>query len=300
MGLTLEEAAAGIYRIACNNMAQGVREVTIKRGFDPREFAFIAAGGAGPMHSCLICTELEIPLQIVPASASVLCAYGMLLSQLAHDFVRTFVARLATLDWPRLKRVLEEMRGEGDQLLQQEHVAPELRQFRVRFDCRYAKQYHEVSFDIPEQWIADCDSEAIARAFHEAHNRSFGYSLEAEGTPIEIINVRLQALGATGRPDYPVDEESGEDATGALKQKRSAYIPETGSFESIDVYDGHRLRCSNRIAGPALIETVTTTVLISRSFDCIVDRYRSFVLYRKDRRDLVRSVRQPQGEEVPA
>ena len=300
MGLTLEEAAAGIYRIACNNMAQGVREVTVKRGFDPREFAFVAAGGAGPMHSCLICNELEIPLQIVPASASVLCAYGMLLSQLAHDFVRTFVARLATLDWPRLKRVLEEMRGEGDRLLQQEHVAPELRQFRVRFDCRYAKQYHEVSFDIPEQWIADCDSEAIARAFHEAHNRSFGYSLEAEGTPIEIINVRLQALGATERPDYPVEEESGEETTGALKQKRSAYIPETGSFESIDVYDGHRLRCGNRIAGPALIETVTTTVLISRGFDCMVDRFRSFVLYRKDRRDLVSSVCQAQAEEVAA
>src|SRR6516165_10120634 len=145
MGLTVEEAAAGIYRVACNNMAQGVREVTIKRGYDPREFAFIAAGGAGPMHSCLICTELEIPLQIVPASASVLCAYGMLLSPLAHDFVRTFVARLAALDWLRLKRVLEEMRREGDGLLEQEHVLPELRQFRVRFDCRYAKQYHEVS-----------------------------------------------------------------------------------------------------------------------------------------------------------
>ena len=288
MGLTLEEAAAGIYRIACNNMAQGVREVTIKRGFDPREFAFVAAGGAGPMHSCLICTELEIPVQIVPAAASVLCAYGMLLSPLAHDFVRTFVARLATLDWPRLKRVLEEMRREGDQLLAQEHVPPELRQFRVRFDCRYAKQYHEVSFDVAEGWIAQCDSERIAHAFHEAHNHSFGYSLEEEGTPIEIINVRLQAVGATERPDYPPEGDSGEDATGALKQKRSAYIPETGSFEPIPVYDGHRLRCGNRISGPALIETVTTTVLVSRSFDCMVDRYRSFVLYRKDRHDLLR------------
>src|SRR6516165_9678234 len=145
MRTSVEQAAAGIYRIACNNMAQGVREVTIKRGFDPREFALIAAGGAGPMHSCLICGELEIPLQIVPSCASVLCAYGMLLSSLQHDFVRTFVARLATLDWLRLKRVLEEMRREGDQLLAQEHVPPELRQFRVRFDCRYAKQYHEVS-----------------------------------------------------------------------------------------------------------------------------------------------------------
>src|SRR5262249_58055638 len=109
MRLSVEEAAAGMYRIACNNMAQGVREVTIKRGFDPREFAYVAAGGAGPIHSCLICNELEIPLQIVPPSSSVLCAFGMLLSELRHDFVRTFVARLEALDWARLGEVLEAM-----------------------------------------------------------------------------------------------------------------------------------------------------------------------------------------------
>ena len=95
-------------------------------------------------------------------------------------------------------------------------------------------------------------------------------------------------MGATERPDYPAEDDSGEDTTGAPKQKRSCYIPETGSFEPIPVYDGHRLRCGNRISGPALIETVTTTVLVSRSFDCMVDRYRSFVLYRKDRHDLLR------------
>ena len=98
MGLTVEEAAAGMYRIACNDMAHGVREVAIvERGLDPREFVLVAGGGAGPMHSCLICNELEIPLQIVPPSASVLCAFGMLLSALQHDFVRTFVARLDAL-----------------------------------------------------------------------------------------------------------------------------------------------------------------------------------------------------------
>ena len=104
MGLTVEEAAAGMYRVACNNMAQGVREVTIKRGFDPREFPLIPGGGAGPIHACLICSELEIPLQIVPREASVLCAFGMLMCELRHDFVRTFVARLEGLAWARACR----------------------------------------------------------------------------------------------------------------------------------------------------------------------------------------------------
>ena len=113
IGLSIEQAAAGMYRVACNNMAQGVREVTIKRGFDPREFPLIPGGGAGPIHSCLICSELQIPLQIVPREASVLCAFGMLMCELRHDYVRTFVARLESLDWPRLAVLVETMTADG-------------------------------------------------------------------------------------------------------------------------------------------------------------------------------------------
>ena len=298
MGLTVEAAAAGIYRVACNNMAQGVREVTIKRGYDPREFAFIAAGGAGPMHSCLICSELDIPVQIVPACASVMCAYGMLLSELQHDFVRTFIARLQSLDWKRLAGVLAEMRQEGDRLLDQEQVPKKRRRYRTRFDCRYTRQYHEVSFDVSEQAIGECDGETIARAFHAEHDRLYGHSLEAERIPIEIINVRLQAIGATEAAPYPVERYSGTDASGARKKARSAYVPEAALFETIDVYDGHRLRCGNMIEGPAIIETATTAVLVTGSFNCVVDRYRSFVLYHKGRRDLVRNCFEREAELV--
>ena len=165
MGLTVEAAAAGMYRVACNNMAQGVREVTIKRGYDPREFPLVAAGGAGPIHSCLICNELEIPLQIVPRSSSVLCAFGMLLSELKHDFLRTFFARLDKLDWRRLGAMLAEMKREGEQVLAEERIAPAQRRYGVQFDCRYLKQYHEVSFDVP---LA-----AIERARHGEHRPQF-------------------------------------------------------------------------------------------------------------------------------
>ncbi len=300
MGLTIEAAAAGMYRIACNNMAQGVREVTIKRGFDPREFAFVAAGGAGPMHSCMICNELEIPLQIVPPSASVLCAFGMLLSELQHDFVRTFVARLESLDWDRLDATLGDMRREGDRMLEEERVAPPQRRYRVRFDCRYLKQYHEVSFEVVGAAVERRDGAAIARAFHDEHNRLYGYTLEAEGTPIEIINVRMQALGATDRPDYPTERFAGQDARGALKGRRSVYVPESETYETVRIYDEHRLRCGNAIPGPAVIETVTTAIFVSGSFDCVVDRYRSFVLYRKGREDLARNAFERETEKVMA
>ena len=146
MKLTVEEAAAGMYRVACNNMAQGVREVTIKRGYDPREFPFIAAGGAGPIHSCLICTELEIPLQIVPRSSSVLCAFGMLAVRPQARFRphRRRTPRRARLG--ALAGVIGDMRAAGDADLDEEGIAAARRRHVVRFDCRYIKQYHEVSF----------------------------------------------------------------------------------------------------------------------------------------------------------
>ena len=288
MKLAVEDAAAGMYRVVCNNMAQGVREVTIKRGFDPREFPMIAAGGAGPIHSCLITNELEIPLQIVPRESSVLCAFGMLLSDLQHDFVRTFVARLESLDWARLEGVVDAMVAEGGRLLAEERISETRRRFELRLDCRYIKQYHEVSVPIARELVARRDAAAIARAFHAEHNRLYGYSLEAERTPVELINVRVQAIGAVEKPRYRKEDWAGEDASRALKGRRSVYIPEANAFRAVPVYDGHKLGFGNRIAGPAMIEEVTTAVFVSDSFNCAVDAYGSFAVYRKGREELVK------------
>ncbi|MFZ5511082.1 MAG: hydantoinase/oxoprolinase family protein, partial [Pseudomonadota bacterium] len=298
MGLSVEEAAAGMYRVACNNMAQGVREVTIKRGFDPREFPIIPAGGAGPIHACLICSELEIPLQIVPRESSVLCAFGMLMSELKHDFVRTFVARLEGVDWGRLTAVVDEMSREGARQLTEERIPPEHRRFEVKFDCRYIKQYHEVSFAVARELIEGRDTAAIARAFHAEHNRLYGYSLEQENTPVEIINVRVQAIGTTDKPAYRQEAWAGEDAGAALKGRRSVYIPENQAFKEVPVYDGHKMGFGNRVDGPAMIEQETTAIFVSASYDCVVDAYGSFALFAKGREDLVQSCMNK--EAVPA
>ncbi|TRZ56193.1 MAG: hydantoinase/oxoprolinase family protein [Rhodocyclaceae bacterium] len=299
MGLSIEEAAAGMYRVACNNMAQGVREVTIKRGFDPREFPFIPAGGAGPIHSCLICQELEIPFQIVPRESSVLCAFGMLMSELKHDFVRTFVARLEAVAWDKLLAVIDEMSRDGASQLAAERIPEVQRRYEVKLDCRYIKQYHEVSFAVRRELIASGDAAGIARAFHDEHNRLYGYSLEQEKSPVEIINVRVQAIGHTQRPAYREKPWLGADVSRAYKGRRSIYIPESKSFQEIPLYDGHRMGFGNRIAGPAMIEQETTAIFVSASYDCVVDAYGSFALYQKGREDLVKGCLK-QREEVPA
>ena len=289
MGLSVEEAAAGMYRVACNNMAQGVREVTIKRGFDPCEFPYIPAGGAGPIHSCLICNELEIPLQIVPRESSVLCAFGMLLSELKHDFVRTFVSRLEAIDWSRLQAMIDDMQADGARQLDSERIAASQRRHEVRFDCRYIKQYHEVSFTVPPALLAARDAGSIAQAFHTEHNRLYGYSLAQENTPIEIINVRVQAVGLTTKPTYREQAWAGEASAHAIKGERAVYIPETKAFASVPVFDGHRLAHGNRVPGPAMIEQETTAIFVSNSYDCVVDALGSFALYAKGREDLVAS-----------
>jgi N-methylhydantoinase A len=289
MGLSIERAAAGMYRVACNNMAQGVREVTIKRGFDPREFPLIPGGGAGPIHGCLICTELGIPLLIVPREASVLCAFGMLMGELKHDFVRTFVARLGQLDWDRLATLVAEMAQEGSALLDGERVARARQRTELRLDCRYLRQYHEVSVQVPLAAVEQRDEAAIARAYHDEHRRLFGYTLEAEGSPVEIINVRLQAIGQTIRPDITRQSPGPADASTAHKGRRSVYIPERDDFAEIDILDGHRMRAGHRVRGPALIEQQTTAIFISDGFDCVVDGLGSFVLYAKGREDLIAS-----------
>ena len=290
LGLSVIEAAAGMYRIICNNMAQGVREVTIKRGFDPREFPMVVAGGAGPIHSCLICDELEMPFQIVPRESSVLCAYGMLMGDIKHDFVRTFVARLDSVDWPRLKAVIAGMAQDGDRILDEEHIPANRRRIAVKLDCRYLKQYHEVSFEVPMAAIRAGDAATIGRMFHAEHNRLYGYSLAEQKVPAEIINVRLQAVGITDKPTGRSEPHAGPDGSAAIKGERGVYIPEDKAFRPVPIHDGHKLRHGNRIAGPAMIEEVTTAIFVSAAYDCVCDSTGSFAVYRKGREDLVASI----------
>jgi len=285
MGVSVQEAAAGMYQVINTNMAQGVREVSVKRGFDPREFPMVAAGGAGPLHACMICQELGIPLFIVPRESSIFCAAGMLMSDLQHDFVRSFVAPLRSLDWAELNGVIMTMMEEGTSVLTREDIPESRRKFSLNLDCRYERQYHEVSFPVPIQTVQSADLENIASAFHIEHRRMYGYSLEEHGTPIELINVRLRAIGRTEKPRHTEEPYAGRDASPALKGERPIHVPEERAVRSVPVYDGHATRHGNLIAGPAVIEQVNTTLLLTSTYDCVCDPYGSFVSFPKEARD---------------
>jgi N-methylhydantoinase A len=286
LGISEEVAAAGVYRVINNNMANGVREVTIKRGHDPRDFPVVVAGGAGPLHACMICRELEIPFFLVPRESSIFCAAGMLATDLRHDYVRSLISRWDRLDPDRLAALVNEMAAEGQLALEGEGIRADRIRLEPALDLRYLKQYHEVILPATLDQVTPAPRvKAIASRFHAEHDRLYGYSLEEEGTPLELINVRLSAIGITDKPKSLAGERAGADPSGSRKGTRRAYVPETGLFVELPVYDGHTLEPGNRISGPALVEQVNTTLFISGDFDAVVDLYGAFITYLRDRID---------------
>jgi len=288
LGLDVIEAAAGMYRVINVNMATGVREVSAKRGHDPREFPLVVAGGAGPVHACMIARELEIPVMVIPKESSIFCAAGMLMSDLKHNFVKTYTTLLPKIDKKKFRSLFREMEEAASRLLKSELIPEDSIDHVFSLDMRYVKQYHEVNVKITREEIEDENIELMAKKFHPEHNRLYGYSLEEEGTPVELINLRLLSVGKTVKPRFKQEEYDGEDPAKAFKRKRKIYLPIEKEFKEVPVYDGHRLRYGNKVEGPAIIEQVNTTTLVTSEFCVQSDKYGSYTMYVKEKEDYIR------------
>ena len=308
LGMSVKDAAAGMYRVINTNMAFGVREATIKRGYDPREFPMVVAGGAGPLHACMIARELEMPFFIVPRESSIFCATGMLMTDLKHDFVRSFVSRWDELDAAVLLQTLRDLVAAGRGVLTEEGIPDGRIAYELAMDMRYSKQYHELSVPVPAGALGlgeaspledsgtafkvgggerdgTFDAAAVLADFHKEHNRLFGYSLEEEKTPVELINIRLQAIGRTDKPSFLREGTLESNPASAFKRKRRAYVPEAGEFKDVPVYDALSLGFGTFIKGPALLEQPNTTIFVSGGFDMVVDSLGSYVVYGRDKQD---------------
>ena len=192
--LSVEEAAAGVYDLVNVTMATGVRDVSVRRGLDPRDFPLVVAGGAGPLHAAAIARELDVGALLVPRESSIFCAEGMLMSDFKHDYVRAYKAPLAAADPVRLRALFEEMSAAGRDTLSREGVTGEAVELRAALDLRYIGQWHEltVAVDLP------LDVDAAEAAFHAEHDRLFGHA--SPGAPVEVLAARLSAVGRTQKP----------------------------------------------------------------------------------------------------
>jgi N-methylhydantoinase A len=279
--LDLTQAAAGMYNVINVNMAAAVREVSVKQGYDPRDFPLVIAGGAGPNHACMIALELEIPVMIIPRESSIFCAAGMLRSDLKHDFVSTYATEMDAADPATFNKSFGDMKARGIALLRSEGIPQNRIAHIFSLDLRYVKQYHEVNIEISPEEINQADFAAIAARFHKKHHALFGYSLEDERTPVELINLRAMCIGQTAKPEFQLDAYDGEDPSKAHKKIRRIYFPPQKCFEAVDVFDGARLRFGNKIAGPAVIEQVNTTTFVAPEFSLLVDKFGSYTMYLK-------------------
>jgi len=279
--LDLYEAAVGMYNVINVNMAAAIREVSIKQGYDPRDFPLVVAGGAGPNHACMFAWELEIPLMIIPRESSIFCAAGMLRSDLKHDFVRTFVALLKDAEPVTVRKIFAEMQTQGDKLLLAEGISRDRIHYQFSVDLRYVKQYHEVNLKITAEELQRESLDMIAARFHQQHNQLYGYSLENEDTGIELINLRLICTGKTQKPAFRQENYDGADPSGAVKYRRTIFLPLQKQTEEVDVYDGLKLKFGNKISGPAMIEQVNTTTFVTPEYSLMVDKYGSYTMYLK-------------------
>jgi len=207
----------------------------------------------------------------------------MLMSDLSHDFVRSYPTTFADLDPDRLIEVFQEMEGRGRELLELENIPADRMEMHPSLDLRYQKQYHEVTVSVTMEQIAAGDVEGLAAGFHPEHNRLYGYSLEEEGTPVELLNCRLRATGNTKKPRFTTEKQTDVPLARALKGHREAYLPSANAFAGIPVYDGLALLHGHAFDGPALVEQPNTTLIVMPEYRLKVDAYGSCVVYLKER-----------------
>jgi len=261
LNLTLERAAWGIHEVVNENMANASRIHAVEKGIDPRRFALVAFGGAGPVHAYQVAEKLRLGAIVVPPGAGVCSAFGFLLAPMSFDLSRSYIARLEALQWDRLNSIYAEMEGKGGELLLEAGVARKEMQFLRSADMRYVGQGFEINVSLPGGEYGPGHLEKIRRAFEAEYQRI--YQRLCPEIPIESVNWRLAATGP--RPEIVAGTWWSKDAnlSGALKGKRRVYLPAAGKYEEVPVYDRYRLPAGVEIDGPAIVEEKESTLVMS-------------------------------------
>jgi len=270
--LDVVAAADGIVRIAVTQMANVVKRVTTERGLDVRDFAMVAYGGAGPLHAALVARELKIGRVIVPVAPGHFSAYGMLVTDLRRDFVRSLFARLADAPFDAFDRVFAQMEQQGRDEIRA--AAPNAVEIVVKHsaDMRYVGQEHAVSVDVPGALFADRDVAGIKARFDAVHDVRYGYSSRDENA--EIVSLRLSVVGVIAKPEHaPIAAGATTSADAALIGLRPVEFGVLGGRIDTPVYAREKLAAGQRIAGPALVQEYASTTVLPPGDHLTVDRF---------------------------
>ncbi len=264
LGLTAIEAASRIVDVVNANMAEALNIVSVERGHDPREFAMIAFGGAGPVHALALASGLSVPRVIIPPAPGAFSALGLVASDLKRDYSRTFYTDLAAIDLDRFARAIAAMEQEGMAMLEAASVPAEARSLKRFADVRYRRQAYELTVPVADGPVTQATLVALAEAFHQKHLRTYGHANAEE--PVQIVNLRLTATGR--RPGLTLRQPP--TIAAAAESKRDVWFPDLGMTPTRVVRrDG--LAPGTHVIGPAIIESLDSTVVVPPGWDVRVN-----------------------------
>lgn len=273
VGMGTEETAISIIRITNSMMGKILRIVSVERGYDPRSFTLVAFGGAGPMHVCALAEELEVGKIIVPPNPGMFSALGLLTADLFHDHIHPIIKRITTVDPNEIESIYREMEREGMETLKAEGVTPDRISVLRQADLRYLGQAFELTIEAPKRVTGESLATTMIM-FHRRHSEVYGYA--AENEPIELVNLRLRAIGAISKPSLTGQLTFGEPEK---KGSRRVYFETNGVWTDTPVYERGDGWISG-FDGPAIVEQYDSTTVVYPGWRAEMDGIGNILLGR--------------------
>jgi N-methylhydantoinase A len=273
--LSVDEAALGIVKIVNTNMSGLLQSMTVKRGYDPREFVMVAFGGAGPIHAAAIAKELLIPTVIVPPYSGVFSAWGMLMADLRHDLEQTYIAPLVGASPAELNGVFRSLEERIRGVFEKEEIEDSRITVSYVVDLRYTGQEHTLAVAAAAP-VTESSKALLAASFDETHLRVYGHNAPDE--PKEVVSLKVIGIGNVNKPlleKIPVGKPT--PLAAARMGERKVYVG-NGRYQSFAVLRRERLLSDNVVAGPALIEEATATTAVETGQSCRVDEYGNLIV----------------------
>lgn len=255
LDMSVERTAHGIVGIVVANMVRAIRAVSVERGHDPRDFALLPFGGAGPLHAVDVARALGIGRVVVPAAPGILCALGLIVSDLKETFVTSRTTRVSEADMTTIAAIADALRKEADAWFDSESVPDAARERELTLDMRYVGQNYELQVVLPAE--APLTVETVSRAFFAMHEQNYGYSTPDDA--VEVVNFRLTARGILHREAAPAAQEEGGEAVAATT--RQVWFEADRAVDT-PVYDRRALRPGMAFAGPAVVEELDSTTIV--------------------------------------
>lgn len=272
-GIGSHKLAEGILQIGVTKMASAIKEISVERGHDPRDYALVPYGGAGPMHACQIADELGISTILIPRFPGNLSALGLIVSDVRHDDVRSWIKQLNTFDFDEFDGEFRTMEKRSLSILGEEGFESRDTYFQRSLDLRYKGQAFELNIPLGE----DDSLERIAERFHIRFQETYGHS--RPGHYIELVHLRLSSFGVVKKPLFPTYESKGKSIVEAQKDERQVYFQ--GHFLKTPIYERDLLPCQEILNGPAIIEESGATSVVPPGWMVRIDSYGNLLLNRR-------------------